>query len=78
MLKRNLGFLWILLGIFTIFIMVFTAIDQIKPNAINDINKPLPWIIILSVFIPISIGFMFFGYYALKNEYKNNISTIKD
>jgi hypothetical protein len=34
-------------------------------------NTILQWGIILLVFIPICIGLVIFGYYALKNEYRH-------
>ena len=35
----------------------------------KDINKPIPWIIIIAIFSPIVIGLVIFGWYALKGEY---------
>jgi len=67
--KRILGYLWILIAIASIVILVVGAIKNIDMNGSADINKPVPWIIIIAIFTPIAIGLMIFGYYALKDEY---------
>jgi hypothetical protein len=46
-------------------------------NGKKDINKPLPWIIIITIFIPIAIGFMIFGWYALKGEYNGPLPSAR-
>jgi len=68
-LKRLLGILWMLLGPVIIFILIRSAIHNIDVNGKGDINKPLPWIIIISIFTPIAIGLVIFGCYAFKGEY---------
>ena len=68
-LKRALGYLWILIGIAAIVVLVVGAIMNIDINGKADINKPIPWIIIIVIFTPISIGLMIFGWYAIKGEY---------
>ena len=67
-LKRYLGILWILVGIAAIVLLVYSAATNIGA-AKGDIGKPIPWIIIIAVFTPISIGLIIFGWYALKGEY---------
>lgn len=71
-LKKYLGIVWIAIAIATIVLLVQSAITHIQPNSSLDINKPMPWIIIISIFTPIAIGLGLFGWYALKNEYKSN------
>lgn len=68
-LKRYLGLLWLLIGPLVIFILIKSAIENIDINGKADINKPLPWIIIILIFTPIAIGMMIFGWYAWKGEY---------
>jgi NADH:ubiquinone oxidoreductase subunit 6 (subunit J) len=68
-LKRALGYLWILIGIAAIVVLVVGAVMNIDINGKADINKPIPWIIIIVIFTPISIGLMMFGWYAIKGEY---------
>ena len=68
-LKKYLGIIWLLLGPVFIFFLVYGAIINIDPAGKKDINNPIIWIIIISIFTPIAIGMMIFGWYALKNEY---------
>lgn len=70
-IKRVLGYLWILIGIASIVILIAGAIQNIDLHGKADINKPVPWIIIIAIFTPIAIGLVIFGYYAIKDEYKN-------
>ena len=68
-LKRILGIVWMLIGPVVIFFLVYSAIKNIDLHGKADINKPLPWIIIITIFTPIAIGMMIFGVYAWKGEY---------
>ena len=72
LIKKTLGLVWIILAIAAIIFLVQSAIHNIKPNATLDINKPLPWIIIIAVFIPVAFGLGMFGWYAFKGEYEKN------
>jgi len=71
-IKKILGYLWILIGVAAIIVLVAGAIINIDLNGKADINKPIPWIIIITIFTPISIGLMIFGWYALKGEYTSS------
>lgn len=66
-----MGILWMILGPIVIAILLWGAINNIKPEGTEDINKALPWVIIISIFTPIAIGLTVFGWYAWKGEYKN-------
>ena len=68
-LKRYLGLVWMLIGPIAIVILLWGAINNINPAGKGDINKPLPWIIIITIFTPIAIGLTVFGWYAWKGEY---------
>ena len=68
-IKRVLGYLWILIGFASIVILIVGAVQNIDLNGTADINKPVPWIIIIAIFTPIAIGLIIFGYYAIKDEY---------
>lgn len=74
-LKRYLGFLWILIGIASIVAVIAGAVQNIQAGGKGDINKPVPWIIIIAIFTPIAIGLIVFGWYALKGEYDGEIKT---
>ena len=52
-----------------IIFLVVGAIHNINSTGTKDINKPVPWIIIIAIFTPIAVGLMIFGYYSLKGEY---------
>lgn len=68
-IKKIMGFLWMLLAPVIIYFLVSSAIKNISLGGTKDINQPLPWIIIITIFTPIAIGLMIFGYYAIKGEY---------
>lgn len=76
--KRLLGYLWILIGIAAIIILMAGAVMNIDINGKADINKPVPWIIIIVIFTPIAIGLMIFGWYAVKGEYNKLPSSSQD
>jgi purine-cytosine permease-like protein len=69
-LRRYLGLLWMVLGPAAIIAMVISALRNIDPSRKGEIHQPLPWIIIIAVFIPIAIGLTIFGWYAWKGEYE--------
>lgn len=77
-LKRTLGYLWILIGIAAIVVLVVGAVMNIDINGKADINKPIPWIIIIVIFTPISIGLMIFGWYGIKGEYNKLPTSSQD
>lgn len=66
--KKVMGLIWMLLAPVIIFFLVKSAVHNIG-NGTKDINQPVPWIIIITIFTPIAIGLMIFGYYAMKGEY---------
>lgn len=68
-LKKYLGIIWLILAPVVIYFLVSGAITHIDPNGKKDINNPIIWIIIITIFTPIAIGLMIFGWYALKGEY---------
>ena len=69
-IKRLIGILCMLLGPAVIAVLLLSAFQNIDLAGKSDINKPIPWIIIIFVFTPIAIGLMIFGWYAWKGEYK--------
>lgn len=70
-LKRFLGLVWILLGPISTIFMFWQAWEKISlaPAGIEQTNTALQWGIILLIFIPIAIGLMIFGKYALQGEF---------
>jgi fatty acid desaturase len=74
-LKRILGLVWIIIAIAAIAALLIGAVYNIDVNGTTDISKPVPWIIIIGIFTPISIGLIVFGWYAWKGEYDGEIKT---
>ncbi|MEO5890010.1 MAG: DUF6814 family protein [Ferruginibacter sp.] len=68
-LKRLMGIIWMVLAPVVIYFLVMGAVHNITSTGTKDINKPVPWIIIIAIFTPIAIGLMIFGYYSFKGEY---------
>ena len=68
-LKRIMGVLWMILAPVVIYFLVMGAVHNINSAGTKDINKPIPWLIIIAIFTPIAIGLMIFGFYSLKGEY---------
>ena len=66
-LKRISGILWIVLGPLAIYYLVKTAMEEI--NKKPAVDTKIQWGVFVIVFIPIAIGIMIFGYYAIKGEY---------
>lgn len=71
--KKILGAICLLLAPVVVILLVLQAADKISHAAagVARTNITLQWGIILFIFIPIAIGFMIFGYYALKGEYED-------
>ena len=70
-IKKYLGLVWMLLAPVVIYILVSGAFTYIDLNGKKDINNPVIWIIIITIFTPIAIGLMIFGWYAFQNEYEH-------
>ncbi len=68
-LKHILGIPWMLIGPVAIIILLISAIKNVNSGLKGDITNPIPWIIIIMIFIPIAIGFSIFGWYALNGDY---------
>ncbi|MCD2423111.1 hypothetical protein LQ567_10080 [Niabella pedocola] len=73
-IRKILGVVWLLLGPVVIYFLIAGAIHNVDPNGKKDINNPVIWVIIITIFLPIAIGLMIFGWYALKGEYSRNTS----
>lgn len=68
-IKRIMGFVWMLIAPVVIILLVYGALVNIDGSGKKDINQPIPWIIIITIFTPIAIGLFIFGYYCVKGEY---------
>jgi len=65
--KKYSGILWIILGPLAVYYLIKTAAEQIAKHPVIDTK--IQWIVFVVIFIPIAIGFMIFGWYAMKGEY---------
>ena len=68
-LKRYAGVVWMIVGPLIFILLLIAAWYNIDSTGKKDINNPVPWIIIIGIFLPIVIGLVIFGWYALKGEY---------
>jgi len=66
-IKKFLGIIWILLGPVAVYYLVKTAASEIAKKPVIDTK--IQWAVFIVVFLPIAIGMVIFGYYALKGEY---------
>ena len=67
--KKLLGIFWLILAPIIIYALVNGANEHIDPHGKKDINNPVIWVIIITIFTPIAIGMMIFGWYAFRGEY---------
>lgn len=65
--KKFFGIIWLLLGPVAVYYLIRTAAAEIAKKPVIDTK--IQWGVFIVVFIPIAIGLMIFGYYALKGEY---------
>ena len=77
-IKKYLGIIWLILAPLIFYFLVSGAIENIDTEGKKDINNPVIWIIIISIFTPIAIGLMIFGWYALKGEYDHLPESSKE
>lgn len=70
-IKRILGLVWMVAGPFAIYYLIKTAAAEIAKKPVIDTK--IQWGVFVVVFIPIAIGLVIFGYYALKGEYDTNV-----
>ncbi|GAB2575774.1 DUF6814 family protein [Spirosoma areae] len=69
-LKKYLGFLWILLGIYVGYERITDSLTKIGSPNLED--RVFGWVV-LCVLVPIVVGgLILFGKYALEGEYKSN------
>lgn len=65
--KKIAGILWIVMGPLAVYYLIKTAASEIAKKPVIDTK--IQWIVFVIIFIPIAIGLMIFGWYALKGEY---------
>jgi predicted Na+-dependent transporter len=75
-IKRYLGIIWILLGPVAVYYLVKTAASEIAKKPVIDTK--IQWAVFIIVFLPIALGMVIFGYYALKGEYDHLPESSKE
>ncbi len=68
-IKKYFGLLLLLIAPFVIYELVNGALTHIDTAGKKDINNPVIWIIIITIFTPIAVGLVIFGWYAFRGEY---------
>jgi hypothetical protein len=71
-LKRLAGILWIALGAIVIYLLFAQAGTEIAEAHLGKrplLDTQMFWYIIIPIFLPIMIGLLLFGWFALKGEY---------
>ena len=68
-LKRYFGLLFLFIAPFLIYELIDGAIQNIDRAGKKDINNPVIWVIIITIFTPIAVGLVIFGWYAFRGEY---------
>lgn len=66
-IKRIAGVFWMVAGPLAIYYLIKTGMSEISKKPVIDTK--IQWGVFVIVFIPIAIGIMIFGYYAIKGEY---------
>ncbi len=67
-IKKYLGVVWFTGGLLLAVFLTYKAISVLGvPGATAE--DFVFWSVIVAIFIPITIGFILFGYYAWKEEY---------
>jgi hypothetical protein len=78
-IKKILGLVWMFLAPVIIWFLASQAFQKIAGATIlTRSNVTLQWVIILTIFTPICIGFFIFGFYAFKGEYDQLPVSSKD
>ncbi len=65
--KRYMGLVWMVVGVVVYIILLKTAVDQISAKPLMD--TIVQWSIFTIIFLPITIGFLIFGWLAFKGAY---------
>ena len=66
-IKRYAGILWIIIGPVAMYYLIQTAAREIAARPVIDTK--IQWGVFGLVFLPIAVGLMIFGYYALNGAY---------
>ena len=69
-IRRYFGVLLLLIAPLVIIELVLGALQYVNLTGKKDNNTPpIIWVMIISIFTPIAIGLIIFGWYAFRGEY---------
>ena len=68
--RKIFGFIWMAGAIILALLLPYFAISRLGSRQATQEDYVF-WIVIVTIFIPIIIGFILFGYYAFKGEYND-------
>ena len=78
-IKKMFGLVWMAVAPLLIWFLVSQAVQKVSDATdVTKSNVLLQWVIILSIFAPICIGFFIFGYYGFKGEYDHLPESSKE
>ncbi len=66
-IKKYAGVIWMVMGPLAIYFLIRTAAAEIVKKPVIDTK--IQWTVFVIIFIPIALGMMIFGWYALTNQY---------
>jgi hypothetical protein len=67
-IRKALGLIWMVMGPLAVFYLIKTGMHEIAKNPLMETR--VQWGVFILVSIPIALGLIIFGYYALKGEYE--------
>lgn len=68
--RRAFGFIWMAVAVGLAVLLPYFAVSRLSSPAATQEDYVF-WIVIVTIFIPIIIGFILFGFYAFKGEYND-------
>lgn len=69
-IRKVFGFIWMAGAVMLAVLLPYFAITRLGSGQATEEDYVF-WIVIVTIFIPIIIGFILFGYYAFKGEYND-------
>ncbi|MFC4233398.1 DUF6814 family protein [Parasediminibacterium paludis] len=67
-IKKYLGIIWMILGPLSLYYLFSTAWREMEKKPVMDTK--IQWGVFIAICIPIAIGLIIFGWYALQGEYE--------
>ena len=68
--RKIFGFIWMIGAKALAILLPYFAFDRLGSAEASQEDYVF-WIVIVTIFIPIIVGFILFGFYAFKGEYNN-------